>query len=394
MSVRCEVLVVGGGVAGVPAAVAAARAGADTLLVETRSCPGGTGVAGLHRFICGLYPNRADGAAPLLNGGLAEETCRRLTELAPSSRPIRLGRVDVLPYDPAHLRKAFLAMIAREERLRVRYETAAEGCVLDGGRIRCVRAGGLEILPDTVVDCSGTGAVIRTDPALHDAPPATERQMDGYTVRVSGLTDTSDALPIQVPLAVRRGVEAGELPDVLRFTTFVAGDRSGEGWCKLNLPAGQFGDAEARVEAGRLHAYLKRALAPFGNSRLTTQGSEVTEREGSRLKGVYTLTERDVLDGRTFADGVVRGAWPIEIWDAVRGPASRYLEPGRTYSIPARCLQAAASPNLFCAGRCISVTHTALGSTRVMGTCLALGEAAGALAARRVRRAGAGGTGE
>jgi len=102
--------------------------------------------------------------------------------------------------------------------------------------------------------------------------------------------------------------------------------------------------------------------------------------------GRYELTREDVLSGRKFEDAVARGSWPIELWKEGRpGATYEYLEDGQSYDIPLRCLQAQDLGNLFVAGRCLSASHEALGSARVIGTCLATGEAAGRAAAARRR---------
>ena len=111
----------------------------------------------------------------------------------------------------------------------------------------------------------------------------------------------------------------------------------------------------------------------------------VLDREGRRIRGEYTLTKEDVLSAAKFPDGVVRNAWPIELWDRSKGTVYKYVPAGDYYEIPFRCLMVRDVPNLLTAGRCISVTREALGSTRVMGTCMALGEAAGKAAAYWVK---------
>lgn len=98
--------------------------------------------------------------------------------------------------------------------------------------------------------------------------------------------------------------------------------------------------------------------------------------------GRYQLTREDVLGGRRFDDGVARASWPIELWEEGRmGAIYEYPEDDRIYEIPLRSLRARDLDNLFVAGRCMSATHDALGSARVIGTCLATGEAVGRAAA-------------
>ena len=120
------------------------------------------------------------------------------------------------------------------------------------------------------------------------------------------------------------------------------------------------------------------------NSSIAEMSPHVVDREGPRLCGEYTLTDDDVLNARRFPDGTVRNAWPIEFWDQEKGPSYRYLSPGEYHEIPLRCLKAQDISNCWCAGRCISATREALASTRVIGTCIALGEEAGREAAQHV----------
>lgn len=391
MKLSCDVVVVGGGVAGVPAAVAAARAGADTLLLEQRAYPGGTGVAGLHHHLCGLYANAAVPDDTLLNDGLVGEVCARLHALAPGKTRTRMGRVDVLPYAPAHLGQVFADLLGAEPRLRTAFETPVRHTVLEAHGISRVLADGLEIVPGAVVDASGAGAVIGEHAALHEPAPATGRQLAGYTIRVCGLAGAVDLLPIRVPYEARQAVEAGVLEPRLLFSGFMPGDVPGEGQLRLNLPAPHPDADTASGDADALLACLKERVPAFHEVRREPGSSGIMEREGLRLRGLYTLTADDVLGARSFPDAAARSAWPIELWEPGRGPVYRYLDPGRFCEIPRRCLKAAAAANLFCAGRCISATREALGATRVMGCCLALGEAAGRAAAAHALAQRAGG---
>jgi hypothetical protein len=183
-----------------------------------------------------------------------------------------------------------------------------------------------------------------------------------------------DLLSVQVPYHLAQGVRHHELPPLLRLTAFSPGPDAGSGLLKMSLEPGR--GQNPREDAEKAWAYLKDHCPGFKESHIAECG-EVLDREGPRLLGDYQLTEEDVLSARKFPDGIVKNAWPIELWDPRRGPTYQYLEPGEYYEIPGRCLKTRAVSNVLCTGRCISVTHRALGSTRVMGTCMALGEAAG-----------------
>jgi hypothetical protein len=191
-------------------------------------------------------------------------------------------------------------------------------------------------------------------------------------------------LSIKVPYYCAQGVDQGLLPPLLRFTTFSAGDRPDQGFCKLSLDglAGEERDRRAHDCAGMLLEYFGQVLPAFSAARISATAQTVLDREGRRVVGEYILTEDDVLGARKFPDAVVKGAWPMEIWDRSRGTVYRYVPRGEYYEIPLRCLRVPAVANLLTAGRCISATPAALASTRVMGTCMALGEQAGLAAAR------------
>lgn len=382
MTLRCEVLVVGAGVAGVPAAVAAARAGAQTVLIEKGSFPGGTGVAGLHQYICGLYLNSDPPSGELLNAGLVAEICRLMGENERLGTGRRLGRVDVLPYSPARFQTVLSGLMSHESRLQVMFGAAVKGAGYDGNRITSVYTDAGEMIPRIVIDCSGDGVIIQSSPELHEIRPEHERQLAGGAVYFKGISDPHEMLAIRVPYALRLAKDAGRLPSELQFSVFSSQPESGEGWCKLSfLPAGLRRGRTVAEAAKRVHAVLKELLVEFAGSEIAGVSPEVLEREGACLKGCYKLTGDDIRVGRKFSDGIVRNAWPMECWVQGRGPTYDYVPAGDYYEIPLRCLKAAAASNLLCAGRCISVSFEALGSTRVMGPCMAMGEVAGKEAA-------------
>jgi hypothetical protein len=174
----------------------------------------------------------------------------------------------------------------------------------------------------------------------------------------------------------------------LKFTTFFYSKSTNDGIIKLSIPPtkGMHSLSRARKDAWSVYNYLTLQVPSFKESRIVEMLPDVLNREGLRVRGEYILKTGDVIKARKFTDGVVKNAWPIEIWDQKKGPQYRYIAPGDYYEIPLRCLKAKDVSNLYCAGRCISVSHEALGSTRVMGPCMSLGEKAGIDAVRYARR--------
>jgi hypothetical protein len=134
--------------------------------------------------------------------------------------------------------------------------------------------------------------------------------------------------------------------------------------------------------------FLQHEVPGFEKCRTAQTQFTISRRAGTMIMGEYLLTGDDVLNARKFPDAVARGSWPVEQWAADGRQNVQYLPPGEHYEIPARCLQAARTENLFMAGKSLSADVDAVASARVMGCCLATGESAGKLAAASVQTRG------
>ncbi|HUI45037.1 MAG TPA: FAD-dependent oxidoreductase [Nitrospirota bacterium] len=389
--IDCDVVIIGGGIAGTLAAVAAARGGARTVLAERESYLGGTGYAGLLQHICGLYLNGDTVPADTLNEGLVREVAALLLKYSPRTKIQKIGRVYVLPYEREGLRTVLESLCRNENRLTVMRENAAASIERQGSDIRkvvTISAGVHTVLePAVVVDCSGNGEAAALAGAESDLAVEHERQLAGYVMQIKGLHDADETLSIKVPYYLARAVNEGRLPYSAKFTTFSLGDNPREGYCKMSVEGVKSPERESRAkrDGSAIHAMLAEALPAFNKSWIADSSLRVVDREGRRIKGDYTLTREDVLQARKFADSVAKNAWPIELWNYEKGTFYEYVPAGNYYEIPFRCLMVKGISNLLTGGRCISVTHEALGSTRVMGACMALGEQAGRAAAYRAR---------
>ncbi len=377
MAETVDIAVVGAGSSGIVAALAAARLGARVALVEARPQVGGTAACGLHRFVCGLFA--ADGAKPgePLHGATAVDFCARLAQGPVCEKAVRRGRVWVLPFaGGAALTACAGELLAREANLRVILNDTPEQVRCDGGKVvELVLASGLALRPGAVVDCTGSAAVCRAAGAAVTWPVSPALAGFGFELeqvdeRAFGRLGAS----IEVPLLLRREVDEGRLPPHLAFTTYEPGERPGAAWIKLAVPPGS--SEEPRREADAAYDALKRHPA-FRDARRVAFLPRVLQRETCHVCGEYVLTGQDVLAARTFEDGVVRNAWPIEHWDARRGVSYRYLPHGSWSEIPLRCLRPARGPeNLLCAGSALAADSEAAASVRVMAVCMASGEAA------------------
>jgi hypothetical protein len=387
----CDVLVAGGGVAGCCAAIAAARCGVRTILVERQGHLGGTGYDGLLQHICGLYLNGDTFPHETLNAGLTDQIVGLLEQYAPEKKVKKIGQVYVLPYAVHNLTDVLESLCAAETDLTVLRDTFVSGVTMSGANVGSATVESpdetVAITAVMVIDCTGNGDVAAMSGAEFELSPENDRQLAGYSIRVSGVDDSAEMLSIKVPYFCAEAVNQCLLPPLMKFTTFTAGDAPGEGFIKMSLDGEDTPDRDrhALENAQALLESLKQALPAFRDARITGASLKVLEREGRRIVGDYMLTEEDVLTARKFPDAIVRNAWPIEMWDRSRGTLYTYVPRGDWYEIPFRCITVKGITNLLTAGRCISVSHAALGSTRVMGTCMALGEQAGRAAALRVR---------
>lgn len=391
MNTSCDVLVIGGGVSGSAAALASARSGIRTVLAEKDSFLGGAGYSGLFQYICGLYLNGNTMPAETLNQGIVHEIVALLNKLAPHKTIRKIGQVYVLPYSREDLRSVLSSLCHHKPNLTIFHNTTAVSVEKKNEKIIEVNVNhsgnSYSIAPKTVVDCSGSGAISAMAGAFFELSPPEKLQLAGYTILIRGITDRDEITAVKVPYYLAEAVRKKILSPYLRFTTFSPGDAPDEGYCKISIDGVDNIEREQRAkkDASLIHNYLAKKMPSFRGSYIADTSLSVMDREGRRVCGEFTLTEEDVLNARKFHDGVVKNSWPIEIWDKNKGIIYKYVKHGDYYEIPFRCLKVKGISNLLCAGRCISVSREALGSTRVMGTCIALGEQAGQAAAFQIK---------
>lgn len=389
MTETSDIVVVGAGTSGIIAALTAARMGARVALVEAGAQVGGMAVYGLHRFICGLF--LADGERPgaPLHGETTVDFCARLAQGNLCDHAVRRGRVWVLPFAGGEALAACAGeMIAREANISLHVRETPERVLCDAGKIvELVLTSGLSLRPKAVVDCTGRAAVCRQAGASVVWPDAPALAGFGFELRgIDGRAAGAWGLSVEVPLLLRREVEAGRLPRHLAHTAYEPGAAPGTAWIKLAVPSSAAVE-RAQIDADSVSVVLQRHPA-FRHATRTAELPHVLERETCHLCGQHVLTGQEVLSARKFADGVVRNAWPVERWDPRHGVGYRYLPPGEWAGIPLRCLLPEKGPvNLLCAGAALSADSEAAASIRVMGICMATGEAAARQGVARFCRA-------
>lgn len=394
-STSCDVLVLGGGSAGLAAGVAAARAGAKTILVERGGALGGMATASLVHSICGLFHMREAPGAVYAHGGFPREFAETLLAVGGAEGPVRMGRPDVLMHSPPVF--AWLAdeFVRREMLLEVLLHTEILAMERTAGRITLVeticRGERRSIHPDAVVDASGDGISAAFLGDDFDQTSKDKLQRPAYVVGLVGVHPESLTAEGRLGLSHRiaSGIRAERLPRQVLGCSF----RKGVGAVAhlsldLDPPAGMDYDphdalclAAIEMEGRRIVMaildFLRVEEPWFRDALISALPARAGVRESRRLRGRSLLDDKALLAGACSENDVALATWPMELRETTRGPRLIYQEGNKPSGIPLGCLQSAHEDNLFFAGRCISTTHEAQASTRVIGTCMATGEAAG-----------------
>ena len=393
-----DVAVIGGGSAGLAAAVAAARGGARTLLIERHGYLGGMGTASLVHTFCGLYLLREEPGAEFANPGLASEIATRMIA-ATGLGPVRMGRLDVLPQHPVEFVKIADELILSEPSLELILHAQVTGISRDGefwGLALAASVGLRNIQARSLVDASGDAAVAMLLGAGSSMVEAPRLQRPAYVFGVQGLRLLDDEARLQTAGLIVEGVRGGDLPADALGLAFRASGRTGEIFGTLDLTGGETAadydpldafcltrlETAGRLTACKVLAWLSEKSGFWQSAYISHWPAQAGVRESRRWIGEYVLTGNDVVTGARFDDEIALATWPMEFRETARGPKLRYPEGNRAAGIPLRCLKPAGIGRLYVAGRCISTDHDAQASTRVMGTCFATGEAAGRAAAR------------
>jgi len=380
-----DVCVVGGGFAGFGAALKSAKLGMETILVEKCSTWGGVSYSSIHQSICGLYPYSARCPEETLNDGISRDLEEGMKKNG-CAQMQKVGNVYVLGFEPEALQSYFKEQVQFQKNLKVVFNAKVIKVHPNNQVIEKLSIEYLQnihtIRCHTVIDASGKGEVLYLSGASYDVDPATKRQLAAYVIKIKGVQKTLRLNQLKVFYYLAKAVKSGVLDNHLRFGSWITNNKSDEGVLRISvIPRDtKYCLEEIQSQAQLIHNLLKKEIEEFKNSKIVYFAPSVSEREGMRMIGLYVLSEEDVLSGRKFDDGVVKGAWPIEFWHQSQGPRYRYLPRDQYYEIPMRCLVSKDFSNLFAAGRCISVSSRALASTRVTGTCLALGEASAKIA--------------
>lgn len=409
-----DVLVVGGGPAGIAAAIAAARNGARTTLIERFGFLGGNLTAGLVGPCMTSYS--CDGQQQLIKG-IFEEMVIRMEQMGgalhPSKAPagsaysgfIVFGHDKVTPFDPEAAKFVALDMV-REAGVNVRLHTFVADVLVEGKKVTGVVAAsksGLQaIKAQVIVDCSADGDIAAWAGAAYEKGREGDGLMQPMTLffRVCNVDDEKVEEYIRThpddyrPFAalVTEAKAKGEFPIPRRGIGIYKTLEPGV-W-RVNTTRLHFFDGtnvedltkaeiEGREQIKALMKFFRKWLPGFENAELLDTAATMGVRETRRVVGEYMLTLDDLATGREFEDVVALCGYPVDIHSPTDdgGGADGELPSANVYQIPYRSLVVRDLDNVLVAGRCVSATHEALGAIRVMPPSFAMGQAAGTAAA-------------
>lgn len=386
-----DILIVGGGSAGVAAAVAASSRGQHVTLLERNSFLGGKATAAEVGTICGLYEYSRNPASTYIVKGFAREFAERLKERSGSTPLNNNEGLHYLPYQVEAFGEICNEYLAQKG-ITVLLNATVENITIRSGVIESVSVtynnSNIIFQVKAVVDCSGDSVISKA--ANMSVIKDTQYQAAAQVFSMQGVTEENEArLGMIMMKALRAGIEANEIPAYYDRVYIVQGSlKNGHVNLKLGIPVPvtyEKGNVEeiqrtAREFVQGVSDYLVQHVAAYKNAVTSHIASEAGIRIGERTMGTYLLTEDDVLNCRKFPDAIANGSWPVEIWEQDRRVKMHYFALDNCYQVPAGCLQAAAISNLYMAGRNISATRMAIASARVMGICLQTGFAAGCMA--------------
>ena len=386
-SIKCDVLVVGGGPAGIAASIAAARAGCRVVLLEKYGFLGGLAYAGMAGTICGLYLRDSSNNVQYVCYGFAREWAEEISMLS-GAKPVHVAEgLHVLLYDSWDFQRTADNLVRRAGGIAMALHGTLVSVDAGDGKVREVRAlvrdRFVSFRPSCVVDCTGDATV------LYMAGASVEEETDGQAAAVvfslDALMRANDkASRLAVLRDIQRAVREKQLSSACEAVSFVPSDSLNRFSLKVNLPYDASNDWQMMTGLELRARDVMDELSRFLKTRLSRLPVQVGVRSGRRVRGRAVLTEEDILNCRKYPDGVACGAWPIEEWGQDIRPVMTYIPEREYYEIPIGCLIPESHDNVFAAGRCISASAKAIASARVIGTSLCTGWAAGRAAAFHV----------
>ena len=387
-----DIIVVGGGFAGTAAAICAARRGRKVLLIEKYNCLGGAPAYGLVNPFMPYWTTSEDGKERIdLSRGLFREILQRLEQAG------GLHKEDKCCFNEEVLKCVLLHML-EESGASVLFQAHVTGAEKENDRLTAVRVSGVSgdhlFSADYFIDATGDANLV----FLAGFPYELGRKEDGFCqpmtlcFRLGNVQFQKNPYVFaEVQKLYKKYRAEGRIKnpreDVLLFHTVSKDVLHFNTTRVIRLdPTNVFdvtrAEIEAREQVFELYEFLRENFEEFKDCVLLSTAMQIGVRESRRIVGLHMLTEEEIVACTRFEDSVAVCNYDIDIHDPDGSGTSHYFFPaGKYYTIPYRCLIPQGAHNLLAAGRCVSATHEAQASLRIMPTCCNLGEAAGIAAA-------------
>jgi glycine/D-amino acid oxidase-like deaminating enzyme len=405
-----DVLVAGGGAAGVAAAVTAARQGMKVTLVERYGFCGGGAVAGLSGTICGMYEASDDPSAPPVQvvHGFLNEFVRRMEERGGLAPPVRYGKTYTRVHDPLVWREVADDLL-EEAGVNVIYHAVATAALVEGGEKvegaqLYTKQGSADARAKVTIDATGDADLV----AMAGLP-----SFIGQNGRVQNPTMIFRLLGVGVSRFVARyGADTIMPEEISTLIREKAGNeyflprakiwlfpttRPGELLCNCTRVLGRDGrelntlfardfteaEIEGRRQAREYARFFRDHLEGCEAAFVNDTGVQVGVRQTRQARGTRLLTNAHVVKGAKFPDGIARSPWPIELHSGDKPKVEWLLKD--FYEVPYGCFVPERGEGLLFAGRCLSAEHEAVASARVTAQCFSYGHAVGHAAAIAAR---------
>jgi hypothetical protein len=409
-----DVVVLGGGPAGIAAAASAARRGARTLLVERYGFLGGMGTAAGVTNFCGLHAN-VHGDIRQVVHGIADDLLERMQALGGLNAPhLIFGKIHAQAYDTAAFKCAADALLL-EAGVDLLFHALAVGVARHDGHgpvdalLLETKSGRAAVRAKIFIDCSGDGdlahfagvAMEKGDAQGSLLYPTLMFRVGNVDAAAAG--DAWRSIPERMDAAEasgefrfpRRGAIVRPQKHAYEWRVNVTQLKNADGSATDGTDARSLsaGEVEGRRQAVDYLRFLRAKVPGFADAYALDIAPQLGIRETRRLVGEATLTADDVLGCADFIDTVGVNGWPLELhvagdveWRWPPIPESRGFNQLPYRMLLPRRSSAGGVDNLLVAGRCASMTHEGHSAARVSGACFVMGQAAGTAAALALHR--------